>query len=384
MTVTFPENVKLIFDIFSRHGFEAYAVGGCVRDSLMGRVPYDWDITSSSPPEKTLEIFESEGFRVIPTGLRHGTVSVLIDGVVYECTTYRTEKGYSDSRHPDLVEFTSNLSDDLCRRDFTVNAMACGADGKIIDLYGGMEDLEKKTVRCVGNSWERFCEDALRILRAVRFAAKLGFRIEQNTKGSAKKLAPRLKNISDERKSAELRKILESDNADYGIKLLFDLGLMKFIIPDLCSAPSISLDALPKKFEIRMAALIGRDASIDLSALRLSRKCSDDIKKLCEKISVTRDSVGARRLLQSFGELAEDVCILDGDEEFAALVSSEREKSPPLSISSLAIGGKDVQSLGIEGKEIGRALAFLLEKVIVDPSQNQRDILISELLHNYS
>ena len=236
--IAFPPSVNLICDTLARHGYEAYAVGGCVRDSIMGVTPYDWDITTSSPPQRTLEIFESVGIRVIPTGLQHGTVSLLIDGVTYECTTYRTEAGYSDSRHPDAVEFTSRLEDDLCRRDFTVNAMACSRDGRIIDLYGGVADIEKKIIRCVGNSWERFGEDALRILRAVRFAARLGFRIDPQAKGSARKLAPRLKSISDERKSAELQKILTSDGADLGVRLLFDLGLMKFILPSLSAPPN--------------------------------------------------------------------------------------------------------------------------------------------------
>ena len=194
--LNYPEKVVKIAKIMQKNGYRAYAVGGCVRDSLMGRDPSDWDMTTNASPEKMIEIFDGEGIRTIPTGLKHGTVTVLLDGETYELTTFRIDGSYTDSRHPDAVTFTDKLADDLCRRDFTVNAMAADplaadAEKEITDLYGGREDIENKIIRAVGEPERRFSEDALRILRAVRFAATLGFKIDDDTKKCSKKVPRR-------------------------------------------------------------------------------------------------------------------------------------------------------------------------------------------------
>ena len=213
MSVKYPENVIKIAKILAASGHKAYAVGGCMRDSLMGRTPYDWDMTTDASPDRMLEIFNRAGMRTIPTGLKHGTVTVLIDGKGYECTTFRIDGSYTDSRHPDSVTFTSDVRDDLRRRDFTVNAMAGdvldnSTDGAIVDIFGGKDDIKNKVIRCVGDAGERFSEDALRILRAVRFATVLDFEIDEKTYIAASRLCEGLASISAERKKTELEKIL--------------------------------------------------------------------------------------------------------------------------------------------------------------------------------
>ena len=196
-----PSQIAYILQKLSANGYEVYLVGGCVRDFLLGQQPSDFDITTSALPEETMSVFAAD--RVIPTGLQHGTVTVLHGGVAAEVTTYRTE-----TTDPDSVSFSRNLSDDLCRRDFTVNAMAMDPMGNIVDLYGGRADLDAKIIRAVGDPTLRFTEDALRILRAFRFAAKLGFTIEENTLDAAITLAPRLSLVSRERVFAEFEKLL--------------------------------------------------------------------------------------------------------------------------------------------------------------------------------
>ena len=228
MIIALPENVKNIIDELENAGYEAYAVGGCVRDSILGRIPNDWDITTSAKPEEVKKIFK----RTVDTGLKHGTVTVLMGKETYEVTTYRIDGEYEDSRHPKSVEFTSNLKEDLLRRDFTINAMAYNDTSGLVDIFGGMEDIEKKTIRCVGVAKERFTEDALRLLRAIRFAAQLGYTIEEETYEAIRELAPTLGKISAERIQAELNKTIVSDNPGM-LKTAYELGLTKEFIPEL-------------------------------------------------------------------------------------------------------------------------------------------------------
>jgi tRNA nucleotidyltransferase (CCA-adding enzyme) len=228
MIIALPENVKKIIDELENAGYEAYAVGGCVRDSILGRIPNDWDITTSAKPEEVKKIFK----RTVDTGLKHGTVTVLMGKETYEVTTYRIDGEYEDSRHPKSVEFTSNLKEDLLRRDFTINAMAYNDTSGLVDIFGGMEDIEKKTIRCVGVAKERFTEDALRLLRAIRFAAQLGYTIEEETYEAISELAPTLGKISAERIQAELNKTIVSDNPGM-LKTAYELGLTKEFIPEL-------------------------------------------------------------------------------------------------------------------------------------------------------
>lgn len=223
-----PEKVQYIIDTLMEHGYEAYAVGGCVRDMILGKDPEDWDITTSAKPQEVKKVFR----RTVDTGIQHGTVTVLLDKDHYEVTTYRVDGIYEDNRHPKEVSFTSSLEEDLKRRDFTINAMAYNSKQGIVDLFGGMDDLKNRLIRCVGIPSERFDEDALRILRAVRFSAQLDFQIEENTQKAIKEKTQLLKNISAERIRMELTKLLVSDNPDR-IRLLYELGISKVILPEL-------------------------------------------------------------------------------------------------------------------------------------------------------
>ncbi len=401
--MNFPENVKKITEIMSKYGYRAYAVGGCVRDSIMGRTPSDWDMTTDASPKKMMEIFALEGMRTIPTGLKHGTVSVLMDGKTYEMTTFRIDGSYTDSRHPDEVIFTQNIEDDLARRDFTVNAMAaacgranaCGGandrsetpacdekpacGGEFIDVFGGMADIENKIIRAVGEPERRFKEDALRILRAVRFAATLGFEIEENTKRAAESLAYGLQKVSIERKIAELKKILLSDGADKGIDLIFELGLQKYICEDM-KKPSRSLLTLPERFETRLAALFfENENSPDLSSLKLSRAQSVNIKKLCDKRNFCPElsEKNARRMIFEYGELASDAALLNQNPELAEIIQIQAKNSPCVSVAQLKVSGNDLISAGIEPRRLGGIMSYLLDRVIDDPELNDRETLLS-------
>lgn len=227
MKIQLPEKVNTIIQTLQEHGYEAYAVGGCVRDSLLGREPGDWDITTSASPDETKKLFA----RTVDTGIEHGTVTVLLGKEGFEVTTYRIDGKYEDSRHPTEVIFTRNLREDLLRRDFTINAMAYNDTEGIVDIFGGMDDLKRKIIRCVGNARERFGEDALRIMRGVRFAAQLGFSLEKETKEAMAELAPTLEKISAERIQTELVKLLVSNSPEL-IREAYHLGITAVILPE--------------------------------------------------------------------------------------------------------------------------------------------------------
>lgn len=377
MMIIYPENVKKIAKILADAGHSAYAVGGCMRDSVMGKAPNDWDMTTSAHPEEMLKIFDAAGIRTIPTGLKHGTVTVLLDGEAFECTTFRIDGSYTDSRHPDSVTFTPNVAEDLKRRDFTVNAMAGNplCDNDVVDLFGGKDDIKNKVIRCVGDPETRFSEDALRILRAVRFATTLDFFIDGDTKKAARTMSDGLLSVSIERKVVELKKILLSDNADRGISLLFELGLQKYIHKDL-TLPCVALNTLPKSFTIRTAALFGIDKAPELSSLKLSRQEEKEIKLLCGGKYNEPTPVGARYLIAALGNCAEGAALLRGDVQFARLIADERAKDPCVSISYLPVNGNDLISLGIPPREIGDIMQRLLDAVIKDPSLCKNDVLL--------
>ena len=227
MRIEMPEKVKLIIETLQAQGFEAYAVGGCVRDAMLGRVPHDWDVTTSALPYQVKELFR----RTIDTGIVHGTVTVMLDKEGFEVTTYRVDGEYEDGRHPKEVSFTASLSEDLRRRDFTINAMAYNDTEGLVDLFDGAGDLQNKVIRCVGEAKERFSEDALRILRAFRFSAQLDFSIAEDTLLAAKELAQNLRKISAERIFAELSKLLVSDHPER-LLAAYRTGVTKVILPE--------------------------------------------------------------------------------------------------------------------------------------------------------
>lgn len=227
MQLTIPTPAEKILQTLDGHGYEAYVVGGCVRDSVLGRDPHDWDITTSASPEQVKELFD----RTIDTGIQHGTVTVMIDREGYEVTTYRIDGEYEDGRHPKEVCFTSSLEEDLKRRDFTMNAMAYNPSKGLVDLFGGLDDMKNHVIRCVGDPMERFQEDALRIMRAVRFSAQLGFAIDDSTRQAIVALAPNLKHVSAERIQAELVKLLTSSHPDY-FRVAYETGITREFLPE--------------------------------------------------------------------------------------------------------------------------------------------------------
>lgn len=254
MRIPVPQAVEEIIGKLNSHGFEAYAVGGCVRDSLLGRKPGDWDITTSATPQQVKALFH----RTIDTGILHGTVTIMKNHVGYEVTTYRVDGEYEDGRHPKSVEFTQDLKEDLCRRDFTVNAMAYSHETGVVDIFGGMEDLRRGVIRCVGNPKDRFSEDALRILRAIRFSAQLGFAIEEKTRAAIGEIAPNLLKVSKERIQAELTKLLLSPHPEK-IREVYQTGISPYVSEAFCRVDVEHLDippALPAEKAVRWSAFL--------------------------------------------------------------------------------------------------------------------------------
>lgn len=380
-----PEPIAYILQKLAAAGYEPYLVGGCVRDFLLGKEPSDFDITTSALPEETMAVFAAD--RVIPTGLQHGTVTVLHGGVSSEITTYRTETTYADGRHPDSVAFSRNLSDDLCRRDFTVNAMAMDAAGNIVDLYGGRADLDAKTIRAVGDPTLRFTEDALRILRAFRFAAKLGFAIEKNTLDAAIALAPRMSLVSRERVFAELEKLLCGTSAGEILSIMADGGVLDCIFEN----PQINMDALryidtlPPRADIRLAALLNGDSRADahIASLKTSAHFADSVKAILAcALPKTSASPVLRRLIFANGKQAAlDRALIEQNGELYAKLAALVENENCFSIADLAIRGADViAATDLRGKAVGEALQRLLFAVFDEKITNVREDLMDYLL----
>ena len=245
MKIVLPNKVILIIENLRMHGFEAYAVGGCVRDSILAITPKDWDITTSARPEQIKRLFP----RTVDTGIEHGTVTVLLGRESFEVTTYRVDGAYEDGRHPKEVRFTRRLEEDLKRRDFTINAMAYNDEVRLVDAFGGMQDLNRHLIRCVGDARERFSEDALRMLRAVRFSAQLDFPIEPATAEAIRQLAPTLSVISAERIQAELVKLLTSDHPER-IQDAYELGITKVVLPEWDAMVAVGQNTPHHKYDV--------------------------------------------------------------------------------------------------------------------------------------
>ena len=250
--IKLPETTAYIIERIEKNGFEAFAVGGCIRDSLLGRVPNDWDITTSAKPADIMNIFEN----TVETGIEHGTVTVVIDKEPYEVTTYRIDGDYTDGRHPDSVEFTENIEEDLSRRDFTINAMAYNNSTGLVDVFGGREDLENRVIRCVGNPKKRFEEDALRMMRGIRFSAQLGFSIDKDTFKAIEEMADSISAVSIERINVEFTKTLMSDAKK--IMIYHETGILKNVLPELYT---IEKENLRKDFSIEKSIKMGIDCA---------------------------------------------------------------------------------------------------------------------------
>ncbi|MBQ9133415.1 MAG: CCA tRNA nucleotidyltransferase [Clostridia bacterium] len=380
-----PQPIAYILQKLAAAGYEGYLVGGCVRDFLLGKEPSDFDITTSALPEETMAVFAAD--RVIPTGLQHGTVTVLHGGMSAEITTYRTETTYADGRHPDSVAFSRNLSDDLCRRDFTVNAMAMDAAGDIVDLYGGRADLDAKIIRAVGDPTLRFTEDALRILRAFRFAAKLGFAIEKNTQQAAIALAPRLSLVSRERIFAELEKLLCGISAGEILSVMADGGVFDCIF----EKPQIHMDALrymntlPPRADIRLAALLDGDSRADahIASLKTSAHFADSVNAIlaCELPETSALPALRRWIFANGKQAASDRALIEQNSGLYAKLVALVKNENCFSVADLAISGADViAATDLRGKAVGAALQRLLFAVFDEKITNVREDLMDYLL----
>ena len=389
-----PEYVQAVLNALHAAGHEAYIVGGCVRDCLLGNVPKDWDVTTSALPEQTEQAALAAGLKTFPTGIRHGTISVLSDGITVECTTYRIDGDYKDSRHPESVKFTPSLVEDLARRDFTINAMAAtpAEDGwEIIDPFDGQSDLRAGTVRCVGNPIKRFGEDALRILRGVRFAVRLGFTIEDKTANAMYASAGGLKNISRERVREELMGILQSPDPEGAIKIMKKRGILGHVFPHAdVTASAKGVNSLPAGDPLLRLAYLLYDApdtavQATLSDLKFSGNDSRYVRVILslrgERLENT--PLFAREMIALYGSYTIPALALRAyrGEDTLALSQTVREqwdRGVCVRVADLAVGGADLAEIGIpKGREMGNILNALLAEVMKDPDLNTKDALLN-------
>lgn len=383
--ISYPREIGVALERLYEAGHEAYIVGGALRDALLGRKAGDFDITTSAMPEETGAVFAD--FKTIETGLKHGTLTVLIDGMPIEITTYRVDGEYADSRHPSSVRFTRTLSEDLLRRDFTVNAMAYSPRDGLVDLYGGREDLGARLIRAVGEPKKRFSEDALRILRAFRFCSKLGFDIEKNTLSAISVCREGLGRISAERIAVELRGILEGEQVCRALALMEESGVWELVLRGAKISEAVC--RLPRVFEVRLAFLMRESEPSALSAylhgLKLSNQSISKITRLCAMMKETPVAAEptVRRLLKRAGDDFEHLmamyAVVGKESEAKQITQMAAEcvaRGDCLRIADLAIDGKDVAALGKKGKEIGATLDRLLEAVLDDPTLNTRQTLL--------
>lgn len=435
MQIQLPDKVHKIINTLEEAGYEAYAVGGCVRDSILGREPDDWDITTSAKPEEIKRLFP----RTIDTGIRHGTVTVMLDKEGFEVTTYRIDGDYEDSRHPKEVTFTANLAEDLKRRDFTINAMAYNESRGLVDLYGGLADMEAGIIRCVGDARERFTEDALRMMRAVRFSAQLGYRIEEKTREAIKALAPNLRKISAERIQTELVKLVVSPHPDY-LRIAYEMCITAQVLPefDLCmetpqnnphhcynvgehilhSMLAVRADKVlrlgmlfhdigkPQTMTVdehgithnRKHPVVGAEMTRKiLRRLKFDNDTTDKVTKLVlyhdQEIGATQ--TGVRRAIHRMGENIFPLMFAVYRADISAQSDYKREEKlqklsyieglyeevcrqgDAVNLKDLAITGADLIAQGMKpGREIGAVLQELLDIVLEDPTLNTPEQLL--------
>ena len=401
MHIKLPAKVKYIISRLEKNGYEAYAVGGCVRDSILDRIPEDWDITTSAKPEEVKKLFPA----TIDTGLQHGTVTVVIEKEGYEVTTFRLDGDYSDGRHPDRVAFTSSLTEDLKRRDFTINAMAYSENTGLIDKFDGEKDLEDGVIRAVGDAEERFSEDALRMLRAIRFAGQLNFYIAEKTLDAIKKLSPNISKVSVERIAKELEKLLLSGNPEY-IGLVYETGIFEVIAPEIAelfktgeiynSIKAVRRASYPEKkglYQIRTALfleMLGADSAARLlKRFKLDNDTINTVKKLIGLLQseVEASALEMRRTVKEAGHKIMPI-LLEARRAKGLCNNSELyrkiiERGECTSVSELKVNGRDLIEAGVpKGVMIGETLERLLESVIEHPELNTRESLLLEVKHN--
>jgi tRNA nucleotidyltransferase (CCA-adding enzyme) len=372
-----PKYVARILSRLEAHGFEAYIVGGCVRDILRGVRPHDWDICSSALPEELMAIFP----RALPTGIKHGTVTVMSAKKGCEVTTFRSDGKYCDHRRPESVVFLKSLEGDLSRRDFTMNAIACDIRGQVYDYHGGIADINRKKIRCVGDAEKRFNEDALRILRAYRFSAQLGFSLDENVVSAAKSCCALCAGLSPERVNEELKKLLLSPRP-YLVRDLICVGALASYFGVSCPEEAARLKLMPKNFEQRLYALCticGKSPSETAEKLRMPRKIISDFLK-AEKCGIMIRGYGDwKRVIALCGDDAALYfaawLFACGDAKALRSVKKVLSSGECCRLSELAFTGSDAERLGYKGKEVGKILDFLLDYVITHPEMNLKSAL---------
>jgi|LSQX01.3.fsa_nt_gb tRNA nucleotidyltransferase (CCA-adding enzyme) len=382
--IKLPLDVLKTIDTIESAGYQAWAVGGCVRDSLLGKVPKDYDIASSCPPFEIIRLFP----RCINTGEAYGTVTVLMPSMPIEVTVFRSESGYSDSRHPDRVVPANSIETDLSRRDFTVNAMAWHPQRGLCDPYGGQSDLKHRIVRAVGDPRARFSEDALRIIRCLRFASVLDFDIEQATLEAASSLAPTLRYISAERINSELRRLLTGFRPELAGLIVKSGGLAHFGI-DCMTQPEL-LRQIPAAKTLRLAAFLylsnirsAECARWALNLLRTDHRTIKEVTLLLEsiKIPLPEDIVSLKHSFRTippdkWGGLLTLSEVLSGEKTDRVRELLPQTEGHPWNRSMLAVNGNDMASLGYRQKDTGRILDILLDMVLRDPNLNRREELL--------
>ena len=403
MKLTLDPGAAALLNALHAAGYAAYAVGGCVRDSLLGRTAHDWDLCTSALPQQVMELFGAE--QCIPTGLQHGTVTIKYGGQLYETTTFRTEGSYTDGRHPDAVQFVPDVREDLARRDFTINAMAYNEAEGLVDPFGGQKDLQNGLLRAVGEPQQRFTEDALRILRLYRFAARFGFALDAATARAARQLAPHLDCISAERIQEELAKLLAAPQPGAYLEPAVLAVVLPELTPAALEAAKPVVDACPageENLPVRWAALLGALGEADtrrvLKRLRCSNACIEETAVLVretagqgvseEKASAHPGDIHIRQLLGRYGlRTVERLCALCAalhpqaapDCTFAAQRARQLEADGVCCrVSQLAVNGRDLMAVGIPaGPALRRVLEALLDGVIRAEYPNEKPALLA-------
>ncbi len=403
MKLTLDPGAAALLDTLHAAGYAAYAVGGCVRDSLLGRTAHDWDLCTSALPQQVMELFGAE--QCIPTGLQHGTVTIKYGGRLYETTTFRTEGSYTDGRHPDAVQFVPDVREDLARRDFTINAMAYNEAEGLVDPFGGQKDLQNGLLRAVGEPQQRFTEDALRILRLYRFAARFGFALDAATARAARQLAPHLDCISAERIQEELAKLLAAPQPGAYLEPAVLAVVLPELTPAALDAAKPVVDACPageKNLPVRWAALLGALGETDtrrvLKRLRCSNACIEETAVLVretagegvceEKASAHPGDIHIRQLLGRYGLCTvERLCALcaalQPQNAPACALAAQRARQLEADgvccrVSQLAVNGRDLMAAGIPaGPALRRVLETLLDGVIRAEYSNEKPALLA-------
>ena len=395
-----PAPVQFVIDRLELAGFHAYCVGGCVRDSIMGILPKDYDVTTSAKPREMQVVFSD--CRVVETGLKHGTLTVVLEGMNIEVTTYRIDGTYDDGRHPDSVTFTDKLSDDLCRRDFTINAMAYSPERGLVDIYGGCDDINRQTIRCVGRATERFSEDGLRILRALRFASVLDFDLDEECSDAVRSMKNLLDKISRERIYVELTKLILGKGAarimgGYPEVIAYALGISENCVTrgaEIVSADDGSAGTtIP---EMRYAGIFESLTEAEGKQVFASLKPSREEARAVERFlkyrgeNCPRDEYSLVKLMgktaDSFPEELIRFELVSGriteaeSDEFVGICRRIISENRPRRVADLAVNGGDLLKIGLAGRAIGETLDGLLDAVIRGEVDNEKEKLIKRVM----